>query len=103
MGVTANTPRGGNQPPPRKKNGRETTAKGGKSRKKRSASNDGNTADKIHKRSSAESNGNKNEDAGTNGVPGDGERMTATDGRDTSNTKGNGPMTPYDSDAETNL
>jgi hypothetical protein len=74
-----------------------------KGRKKRSASNGGNTADKSHKQSSAEGNDNKNEDAGTNGAPGDGERMTATNVRDKSSTKGNGTMTPHDRDAETNL
>ena len=103
MGVTANTPRGGNQPPPRKKNGRETTAKGGKSQKKRSTSNDGNTVSKSHKRSSAEGDNNKNKDAGTNGAPGDGKCLTVTNGRDTSSTKGNNATTPHDCNAETNL
>jgi hypothetical protein len=36
-------------------------------------------------------------------VPGDGKRLTATNGRDTSSTKGDGATTPHDSDAETNL
>ncbi len=36
-------------------------------------------------------------------MPGDGERLTATDGRNTSSTKGNGATTPHDCDAETNL
>ena len=103
MAVTANTPRGGDRPPPRKKNDHETTAKGGKSRKKRSASDDGNTADKSHTRLSTEGDEDKNEDTGTNGVPGDGECMTATNGLERLSTKGDGAMTPHDHDAETNL
>ncbi len=58
---------------------------------------------KSHKRSSAEGNDTKNEDAGTNGASGDGERLTATDGRDTSSTKGDSATTPHDCNAETNL
>ena len=54
-------------------------AKGGKGQKKRSASNGGNTVNKSHKWSSAEGDDNKNKDAGTNGAPGDGERLTAID------------------------
>ena len=103
MAVTANTPRGGDRPPPHEKNDRETTAKGGKGQKKRSASNDGNTADKSHKQSSAEGDNDKNEDTGTNGAPGDGERLRVTNGRDTSSAKGDGALTPHDRDAETNL
>jgi len=77
--------------------------KGGKGQKKHSANYGGNTADKSHKRLSAEGDDNKNKNAGTNGAPGDGKRLTATDGHDTSNTKGNSTMTPHDCDAETNL
>ena len=58
---------------------------------------------KSHKRLSAEGDNDKNKDAGTNGPPGDGKRLTATDGHDTSNTKGDSTMTPHDHDAETNL
>jgi hypothetical protein len=57
----------------------------------------------INGQASAEGEDDKNEDAGTNGAPGDGEHMTATNGRDTSSTKGNGAMTPQDCDAETIL
>ena len=60
-------------------------------------------ADKSHKRSSAEGDDNKNEDAGTNGAPGDGKHLTAIDGRDRPSTKGNGATTPHDCNAETNL
>ncbi len=60
-------------------------------------------ADKSHKRLSTEGDDNKNEDAGTNGAPGDGERMTTTNVRDKSSTKGNSATTPHDCDAETNL
>ena len=74
-----------------------------KGQKKRCASDGGNTADKSHKRSSAEGDDNKNKDAGTNGAPGDGKRMTATNVCDTSSTKGDGAMTPHDCNAETNL
>ena len=77
--------------------------KGRKGRKKRSASYDGNTGDKSHKRLSAEGDEDKNKNAGTNGAPGDGKRFKATNGRDTSSTKGNGATTPHDCDAETNL
>ena len=80
-------PRGGDRPPPQKKNDCDTMAKGGKGQKKRSASNGGNTVNKSHKWSSAEGDDNKNKDAGTNGAPGDGERLTATNGCDTSSTK----------------
>ena len=101
MAVTANTPCRGDRPPPRGNTEHETTAKGGKARKKHCASDGGNTEDKSHKRSSAEGGDNKNENAGTNGAPGDGERMTATDVRDKSSTKGDGVTTPHDHDAET--
>ncbi len=60
-------------------------------------------ADKSHKWSSAEGNEDKNEDAGTNRAPGDGERMTVTNVRDKSSTKGNGATTLHDCDAETIL
>ncbi len=103
MAVTANTPHGGDRPPPRGKIDHETMAKGGKGQKKRCASDGGNTTDKSHKWSSAEGDDDKNEDAGTNGAPGDGERMTTTDFRDRSSTKGNGATTPHDCDAEINL
>ena len=69
-----------------------------KGQKKRCASDGGNTADKSHKRSSAEGDDNKNKDAGTNGAPGDGKPLTATDGCVSSSTKGNGTMTPHDRD-----
>jgi hypothetical protein len=58
---------------------------------------------KSHKWSSAEGDNDENKDAGTNGAPGDGKRLMATDSRDTSSTKGNGTTTPHDCDAETNL
>ena len=103
MAVTANTPRGGDRPPPRGKTNHESAAKGGKGRKNHCTSNSGNTADKSHKQSSAEGDDDKNEDTGTNGAPGDGKRMTATDVLDTSNTKGDSATTPHDCDAETNL
>ena len=74
-----------------------------KGQKKRSASDGSNTTDKSHTRLSVEGDDNKNEDAGTNGAPGDGQRMTVTDVRDKSSTKGDGATTPHDSDAETNL
>ena len=74
-----------------------------KGRKKRSANYDGNTGDKSCNRLSAEGNKDKNKDTGTNEAPGDGKRLTATDDRDTSSTKGDGTTTPHDCDAETNL
>ena len=50
-----------------------------------------------------EGDNNKNKDAGTNGAPGDDERLTATNGRDTSSTKRKGTTTPHDcGNAETN-
>ena len=53
--------------------------------------------------SSAEGDDNKNKDAGTNGAPGDGERLMATNGCDTSSTKRKGAATPHDcGNAETN-
>ena len=91
MAVTANTPPRGDRPPPRRKTDSETMAKGGKGRNKRCASDGGNTADKSHKRSSAEGDNDKSK------------RMTATDVRDKSSTKGDGATTPHDHDAETNL
>ncbi len=63
-------PRCGNHPPPHKKNDQESmnkVTKGGK--KKRSASYDGNTRDKSHKRLSVEGNEDKNKDTGTNEAP----------------------------------
>jgi hypothetical protein len=93
----------GDRPPPHKKNDQESMDKGRKGQKKHSASYDSDTADKIHKWSSAEGNDDKNKDAGTNGASGDGERLTATNGRDTSSTKGDGTTTPHDCHAETNL
>jgi hypothetical protein len=96
MAITDNTPRRGDQPPLRGKTDHETTTKEGKAQKKRCASNSGNTADKSHKWSSAEDNDDKNEDAGTNGAPGDGERMTAADVRDKSSTKGDGAKESMD-------
>jgi hypothetical protein len=96
-------PRCGNCPPPHEKNDQEPMDKVTKGRKKRSANYNGNTGDKSHKRLSAEGNNDKNKDTGTNKAPGDGERLTATNGRDTSSTKGDGATTPHDCDAETNL
>jgi hypothetical protein len=50
-----------------------------------------------------EGNDDKNKDACTNGASGDGERLTATDGCDTSSTKRKGATTPHDCvNAETN-
>ena len=74
-----------------------------KGQKKRSANYDGNMGDKSCKRLSAEGNNDKNKDTGTNEAPGDGECLTATDGRDMSSTKDDGATTPHDCDAETNL
>ena len=91
MAVTANTPPRGDRPPPRRKTDSETMAKGGKGRNKRCASDGGNTADKSHKRSSAEGDNDKSK------------CMTATDVHDKSSTKGDGATTPHDHDAETNL
>ena len=71
--------------------------------RKRSASYDGNTGDKSHKWLNAEGDGDKNKDAGTNEAPGDDECLTATDGRNTSSTKGDGATMPHDCDTETNL
>ena len=76
----------GNCPPPHKKNDQESMDKVTKGGKKRSASYDGNTGDKSRKRLSAEGDNNKNKDTGTNEAPGDGKRLTATDGRDTPST-----------------
>ena len=53
--------------------------------------------------SSAEGDDDKNKDACTNEAPGDGERLTVTDGCDTSSTKRKGTTTPHDCvNAETN-
>ncbi len=81
-----------------------------KGRKKRGANNDGNTPKKSHKRSSAE--GDDNDDkpkGGTNGAPGDGDRLTAHNGRKASGTQGaeeskddvDSATTPPDGNAET--
>ena len=96
-------PRCGNRPPPHEKNDQESMNKVTKGGKKRSASDGGNTANKSCKRLSGEGNNDKNKDTGTHEAPGDGERLTATDGRDTSSTKDDGATTPHDCDAETNL
>ncbi len=93
----------GNRPPPHKKNDQESMDKVTKGGKKRSTSYDGSTGDKGRKRLSAEGDNNKNKDTGTNEASGDGERLTATNGCNTSSTKGNGATTPHDRDAETNL
>jgi hypothetical protein len=77
---TANTPCGGNRPPLGEKNDPESMANGGKGQKKRSASNDGNMVIKSHKQSSVEGDDDKNKNAGTNGAPGDGKRLMATNG-----------------------
>jgi hypothetical protein len=53
-------PRCGNRPPLHKKNDQESMDKGRKGRNKCSASYDGNTGDKSHKRSSAEGDDDKN-------------------------------------------
>jgi hypothetical protein len=71
--------------------------------RKRSASYNGNTGDKSRKWLNAEGDDNKNKDTGTNEAPGDGKRLTVTNGRNTSSTKGDGATTPHDRDAETNL
>ena len=96
-------PRCGNRPPPHKKNDQESMEKVTKGGKERSANYDGNTGDKSCKWLSAEGDNDKNKDTGTNEAPGDGERLTATNGRNTSSTNGNGTTTPHDRDAETNL
>ncbi len=46
--------------------------------------------------SSTEGDDDKNKAACTNEAPGDGERLTATDGCDTSSTKRKGTTTPHD-------
>ena len=82
-----------------------------KSQKKRGANDNGNTAKKSNKWSSAE--GDKDEDkaaGGTNGAPGDGKRSTAHNGREASGTQGaeeskndiDSARTPPDGNAETN-
>ncbi len=82
-----------------------------KGRKKRGANDNGNTARKSHKWSSAEGDDNEDKVAGgANGALGDGERSTAHNGREASGTQGaeeskndvNSATTPPDGDAETN-
>jgi hypothetical protein len=82
-----------------------------KGQKKRGANDNGNTAKKSHKRSSAEGNNDEDKAAGgANGAPGDGECSMAHNGREASGTQGaeeskndvDSATTPPDGDAETN-
>jgi hypothetical protein len=115
MANVAKTAHGSPPPPPHKtnqrNNDRQSMTREAKGRKKRGANNDGNTAKKSHKRSSPEGNDDEDKPAGgANGVPGDGKRSTAHNGREASGTQGaeeskndvDSATTPPDGNAETN-
>ncbi len=114
MANIVTTPRGSSRPPLREinqqNNNRQSKTTEAKGQKKRGTNNNGNTPKKSHTRSSAE--GDNDDDkpkGGANGAPGDGDRLTAQNGREASGTQGteeskddvDSATMPPDGDAET--